>query len=421
MSFSHQQCLVERGREKWKVLIAEKVQGQLLSVLLSERKEEVKALVRRYGIPTELRQQVWPALMGADRKRVGARLCNKRFYFELVEQYETGASDAKEQIKTDLHRTLTGEASVINTEDGLETLERVLGAFSIYNPRVGYCQAMNFVAAHLLCNLGEEDAFWLLVSVVQDLVPEYYGPHMEGLRAHTVVLERVAEKFMPDVLAKFVDAGVPMGLIAAHWLLPLFSMTLPPTTLYRLWDLTLVYGSKFLLCSALTMMRGTPADVLQDFQEVMGVLQHGAEAYYDAAPFVEHTLHFAERLDDKELEGWFSEEMCGMDRRLALMQACPPLRTLLDAEGGSLNLPLYVLDRIGAVWFEHWQRHVSKNREFCIQNKELCTTHEEFCIQNDEFCRRAAKSSPQSTANCNICQLFPSFPIENAEMMENCP
>ena len=28
-----------------------------------------------------------------------------------------------------------------------------------------------------------------------------------------------------------------MGLIAAHWMLPLFSMTLPPNTLHRLWDL----------------------------------------------------------------------------------------------------------------------------------------------------------------------------------------
>ena len=53
---------------------------------------------------------------------------------------------------------------------GLATLERVLGAFSIYNARVGYCQAMNFVAAHLLCNLGEEDAFWLLYVHQQSAV-----------------------------------------------------------------------------------------------------------------------------------------------------------------------------------------------------------------------------------------------------------
>jgi hypothetical protein len=115
--------------------------------------------VRRYGIPTELRQKVWPALRHADRKREGARLANKRFYTELVEEYEAVGStnteqwEIKEQIKTDLHRTLTGQTSVINSEEGIETLERVLGAFSIYNKRIGYCQAMNCVAAHLLCNL----------------------------------------------------------------------------------------------------------------------------------------------------------------------------------------------------------------------------------------------------------------------------
>ena len=36
-----------------------------------------------------------------------------------------------------------------------------------------------------------------------------------------------------QVLGRFEAAGVPMGLLAAHWCLPLFSMTLPACTLYR--------------------------------------------------------------------------------------------------------------------------------------------------------------------------------------------
>jgi hypothetical protein len=66
---------------------------------------------------------------------------------------------------------------------------------------------------------------------------------------------------MPQVLARFEDAGVPMGLLAAHWCLPLFSMTLPPCTLYRLWDLLFLEGNKIQLCAALVMMQGTPTDV----------------------------------------------------------------------------------------------------------------------------------------------------------------
>ena len=34
---------------------------------------------------------------------------------------------------------------------------------------------MNYVAAHLLCSLKEEDAFWLLVAVSQSLVQEYHS------------------------------------------------------------------------------------------------------------------------------------------------------------------------------------------------------------------------------------------------------
>ena len=359
-SHSHQQCLVERGRSKWQDLLsAAKESGELLSTVLREpaREREVAELVRQYGIPTELRQTVWPALLGSDRKRAGSLLCNKRFYLDLVTEYEADTSDAKDQIRTDLHRTLSGQNSVINSAEGIASLERVLGAFSRYNQRIGYCQAMNYVAAHLLCNLGEEEAFWVLVSVVHDLVPEYYGPHMEGLQAHTTLLERTAKELLPETFEKFDRAQVPMGLIAAHWMLPLFSMTLPPNTLHRLWDLLFLHGSKVLLCAALTMMRGTPADSLADFQDVMEVLQHGAEAYYDAASFIEHTANYAERLIDGDVDAWFGAEMDGMERRLALLQACHPLHAFVaSAEASTLNFPKHIAVAIGAVWFEEWKQ-----------------------------------------------------------------
>ena len=39
------------------------------------------------------------------------------------------------------------------------------------------------------------------------------------------------------------------------------------------------------------------------------------------------------------------------------MQSCPPLRRLLDEDNTGLNFPPYIVDRIGAIWFKHWQRH----------------------------------------------------------------
>ena len=62
---------------------------------------------------------------------------------------------------------------------------------------MGYCQAMNFVAISLLRaartgSLSEEDAFWLLVAVCEEIVPYYYVKDMSGVKVATSVLTGLA-------------------------------------------------------------------------------------------------------------------------------------------------------------------------------------------------------------------------------------
>jgi hypothetical protein len=80
-----------------------------------------------------------------------------------------------------------GPSSAEGCGDGLEELSRVLAAYSVYNPDVGYCQGMNFVAALLLLTASEEDVFWMLVALVTDVLPaRFYDRTMMGA---TVELE----------------------------------------------------------------------------------------------------------------------------------------------------------------------------------------------------------------------------------------
>jgi len=47
-------------------------------------------------------------------------------------------------------------------------LQRILVAYSVHMPSVGYCQGMNYLAAMLLLVLkaDEVNAFWVLVSLL---------------------------------------------------------------------------------------------------------------------------------------------------------------------------------------------------------------------------------------------------------------
>lgn len=59
-----------------------------------------------------------------------------------------------------------------------QALFNVLGAYSMYNAEIGYCQGMSQIAALLLMYLDEEDAFWALSILVSD---EKYNMHGEYL------------------------------------------------------------------------------------------------------------------------------------------------------------------------------------------------------------------------------------------------
>lgn len=54
--------------------------------------------------------------------------------------------------------------------EGRETLRRVLAAYALHNPKVGYCQGMNFLAGLLLLFMPEESAFWSLAALVEQLL-----------------------------------------------------------------------------------------------------------------------------------------------------------------------------------------------------------------------------------------------------------
>lgn len=103
----------------------------------------------------------------------------------------------------DTHRTFPTNVFFAGNGPGVAKLRRVLVAYSWRDPHIGYCQGMNLLAALLLLIFpNEEDAFWMLVSILERVLPsDYYSPQLLVSQADQRVLRDLIQITLPDVCA----------------------------------------------------------------------------------------------------------------------------------------------------------------------------------------------------------------------------
>ena len=75
---------------------------------------------------------------------------------------------------------------------------RVLKAFSILKPKIGYCQGQAPLASVLLMVMPAEHAFWSLVNLCDLYLDGYFAPGLETLQLHGDMLFALLRKFVPS-------------------------------------------------------------------------------------------------------------------------------------------------------------------------------------------------------------------------------
>ena len=131
-------------------------------------------------------------------------------------------SRTNKQIENDVMRSY-GEVKSISRqhrEKNAHILRRVLSAYSLHNPDVGYCQSMNIVSAFLALHVPEEDCFWLLTSICERLAPSFYSSDMVGGLVLQKVSSALVQKLLPKVF-RFLEAQI-VEFLCFKWFLCLF-------------------------------------------------------------------------------------------------------------------------------------------------------------------------------------------------------
>ncbi|OAA48566.1 GTPase activating protein (Gyp2) [Metarhizium rileyi] len=204
----------------------------------------------RVGLPNRLRGEIWELTSGS----LYLRLEKPTLYADTLAKFEGQESLAIDEIEKDLNRSLP-EYPGFQSEEGIGRLRRVLTAYSWVNPDVGYCQAMNIVVAALLIYMSEAQAFFLLSSLCDRLVPGYYSTTMYGTLLDQKVFESLVERTMPILWEHLVKSDVQLSVVSLPWFLSLYVNSMPLIFAFRVLDVFFVEGPKVLFQVGLAILR----------------------------------------------------------------------------------------------------------------------------------------------------------------------
>lgn len=288
-----------RRKKKWVALL--KQNGLNLNndrpVRFPPKSNKLKRYVRK-GIPAEWRGNAWWYFSrGEDRLKD-----NPGLYDSILSSINGNKTQDSDIIERDLNRTFPDNLYFRNSDsEGEETslvlsLRRVLVAFATYQPQIGYCQSLNFLAGLLLIFLNEEKSFWMLVIITSRLLPGVHDITLEGVNVDQGVLMLCIKEYLPQVWNKIgfnfdelsngkqsfntevnvVTKLPPITLCTASWFMSAYIGILPIETCLRVWDCFFYEESKVFFRIGLSIMKLAEPRIekVRDEMEVFQIIQN---------------------------------------------------------------------------------------------------------------------------------------------------
>ncbi|KAE9035245.1 hypothetical protein PR003_g7825 [Phytophthora rubi] len=224
--------------------------------IASERRLE-KFCVRYGHLPPSIRFAYWEKTTKFGKTREASELD-----YDTYLQMALSKGDATELIMTDVRRTYgrvaphkraANHKDDVSEEDLTAQLSSILHALAGRFPAVGYCQGMDYIAAHVLNKVKKsgsaadakaeaESTFWLLMTLFERYgLHDMFAPGLHTLHVHCFQTQRLLELTEPALAQHFAHEKVPIEMFAVGWFqtLYLYLNVLPGDALDRIWDIFL--------------------------------------------------------------------------------------------------------------------------------------------------------------------------------------
>ncbi|XP_068579540.1 carabin [Cebidichthys violaceus] len=261
-------------------------------------KSQIERFIRM-GVPPSLRGRVWKCLLATDGLRETSDFSYQKCLLEVrvplvdlgVSEYgilsaiatlsdtqnhlglnhgqPSGSPEPRysvddvtlfRQIALDLQRSFPTHRSLMGDSpeaiEGQAKLFRVLIAYAKYSPRVGYSQGMSYLAAVLLMQLGEEEAFWALTALLDKpkYLSELFDLSLTKVQHQAKAFDQFLKHRKPQLSQHLEAVGVSSVHFVMPWFLTLFTSLPCWDSVLAVWDLIILHGLSAVFRTALTIV-----------------------------------------------------------------------------------------------------------------------------------------------------------------------
>lgn len=181
-----------------------------------------------------MRSEIWPTIATESEYEL---MKLQDMYMRLRGKKSSWQSD----IAADITRTFPGHPKFAKGDQAQMELFRILTAYSLYDPELGYSQGTNFIAATIVLMMPEERAFAVFASLMKRFNLRFlYLNECEGLKRQLHFLSEIVRVKSSKLKAHLDDQMIEPGMYATQWLLSCFTSRFPLAFSKRVLDLLLL-------------------------------------------------------------------------------------------------------------------------------------------------------------------------------------